>query len=476
MEANTRTEFMKELKKIVQSLGKGEVLHAKRVKLFATILVNKIIETKLLPNIDEVKEELQFIPEAAYYHDIGKTKILKEYRTVADIRTDAGKEVYQTHVDEGFSIIDSSIDVFSLEGKFAEEVGIITSAILEHHERYDGKGFPNGLIGEEISLAGRITAVVDQLDNYLTTTKDKEKISLDLAIDRIQSHKNTRFDPILVNALVFAKDDIEDKLFLLENGSLKDVQLLEEKSKPIELMFRPIYDTLTRRIISFDVALLLYDKSYGNITKPIYVPVSEKYDLIKDLTDFELKEIGKSYLNLLRKGVVFEKLYVAISTKYLSKKYAADQIMKILDDYQVNPAKITLMIQESLVAGLRIQVIENVEILRQRGFNIALYNFGSDYSTLSKLSDIKATEVILSSDFTYQVQSSNVIREVVRSITGLAKSLSMTVVASGIETKNQETIMTELGVRYMEGNFYGDFRKERYIRGDSIFKVGDENE
>ena len=134
------------------------------------------------------------------------------------------------------------------------------------------------------------------------------------------------------------------------------------------------------------------------------------------------------------------------------------------------------MIQESLVAGLRIQVIENVDILRQRGFNIALYNFGSDYSTLSKLSDIKATEVVLSSDFTYQVQSSNVVREVVRSITGLAKSLGMTVLASGIETKNQETIMTELGVRYMEGNFYGDFRKERHIRGDSIYKVGEENE
>ena len=468
-----RNEFIKELKKIVQSLGKAEVLHAKKVKLFSQILVNKIIEAKLFPNIDEIKGELQLIPEATYYHDIGKSKILKEYRINADIRTDAGKEVYRTHVDEGFALVDSMIDMFSLEGKFAEEVGVITSSILEHHERYDGKGFPNGLIGEEISLAGRITAVADQLDNYLTTTKDKEKISLDLAIDRIQTHKSTRFDPIVVNALVFAKDDIEDKLFLLENGSLSEIQTLEEKSKPIELFFRPIYDTLTRRVISYEVALQLHDKSYGNITKPVYLPVSEKYDLIKDLTDFEMKEIGKAYSSLLKKGVIFEKLYVSISTKYLSKKYAADQLMKILDDYQVNPAKICLMIQESLVAGLRIQVIENVELLRTRGFNIALYNFGSDYSTLSKLSDLKASEVVLSSDFTYQIASSNVIREVVRSITGLAKSLGMTVVASGIQTKNEETIMTELGVRYMEGAFYGEYRKERYIRSDSIFKVGE---
>ena len=75
MEDNERKEFYKELKKAVQSLGKKEVLHAKKVKLFSSILVHKIIDSKLYPNIDEIKEELLMIPDAAYFHDIGKTKI-----------------------------------------------------------------------------------------------------------------------------------------------------------------------------------------------------------------------------------------------------------------------------------------------------------------------------------------------------------------------------------------------------------------
>ena len=428
---------------------------------------------KLIPDAEKAQKTLAMIPEASYFHDIGKVRIPEEYRILADIRTDAGKDVYRTHVDEGFKLFDETVDLSALPKDAAEFMSLILNCVLEHHERYDGKGFPNGLSGEEIDLAARITAVSDQLDNYLTTTRDKEKISLELAIDKLQTHKNSRFDPNIVNACVFAKPEIEDKLFLLEHGSLTEVQNNTEGKRPMELVFRPVFDTLTRQISQYEAVLRLYDKTYGTIYPAVFVPVAEKNDLIKEITEWSFKELGKSYRNFIKRKVAFEKIYIQVSSKYLSKKYSADSLLKILDDFQVNPTKIAVELSESIIAGLKIQVLDSVNALRRRGVSVTLYNFGSEYSSLSKLSDFETNSLILSKDYTDQIVDSIKEREVVRAIVGLAKSLQMEVLVDGVQTKSEEQVMKELGIRNMMGDFYGTYKADRYIRGDSVLKVGE---
>ncbi|MCR5741390.1 MAG: EAL domain-containing protein [Gammaproteobacteria bacterium] len=475
MAQNIKTQYLNELKKIISEMGKEQILHAKKVRLFSRVIVDKIIEAQLFPNVADIKTTLNYIPNAAYFHDIGKSMIDKEYWYKSDVRTDIANTIYESHVNKGFEAFDQKVDFLELSGTAVDEMSQIISAILEHHERYDGRGFPNGLTGKEISLAGRIVAVADALDNYLTSTKDKDLISLDLAIDKIQMHKNSRFDPTIVDALVLGKEDIEDKLYLLENNSLTEIQTIEDKNRPMELMYRAIFNTLTRQTYSYEATLKLYDKSYGTIFKAVYEPIAEKYDLVKDLTDYEFKELSKNYLNLIRRGVSFEKIYISVSTKYLSKKYAADTIINILEQNSVNPTKIVIELSESLIAGLRIRVLENVEILRRRGIGVALSDFGSDYSSLSKLADLNITEIFLSSEFASQAVQNQVIREVIRSIVSMAKNLKLTIVACGIETKAQEQAMKELGVRLMTGSFYGNFKKEQYIRADSRLKAGSGN-
>ena len=471
--ANLKAQYIAELKKIINDMGKEQVLHAKKVKLFCDVIVNKIIEAKLFDNVDKIKETLLSIPNAAYFHDIGKSQISQEYYFEPDLRTEVAKAIYRSHVSKGFDVFDGTVDLLELNGKAVEEMSQIISAILEHHERFDGRGFPNGLKGKEISLAGRITAVADQLDNYLTSTKEKEAMSLDLAIDRIQMHKGSRFDPLIVDALVFGREDIEDKLYLLENDSLTDIQMDEDsKNRPMELMYRPIFNTFTRQIYSYKVSLRLYDKQYGTIYKPVYGPVAEKYDLIKEITEYEFTELAKNYLKLITRGVVFEKLYVEVSTKYLSKKYAAETLMHILDTYSVNPTKIVIEISESMIAGLRIRVLENIDTLRRRGIGIAIYDFGSEYSTLSKLADLNATEMVLSQDFTSQSVDNREMREIIKSLVTLTNTLKMSICATGVNTKAEEQALKELGIRMMSGSFYGNYKKERYLRADAKLKVG----
>ncbi len=109
-------------------------------------------------------------------------------------------------------------------------------------------------------------------------------------------------------------------------------------------------------------------------------------------------------------------------------------------------------------------MIESIDILRSRGISVALYNFGSEYSSLSKLEDLNINSIILSKDFTDQIVDSVKSREVVKAIVSLAKNLHYDIVTDGVESKSEEQIMKEIGVRDMLGNFYGNLKKERYLR------------
>jgi HD-GYP domain-containing protein (c-di-GMP phosphodiesterase class II) len=76
--------------------------------------------------------------------------------------------------------------------------------MLEHHEKYDGTGYPHGLAGNEISLMGRIIAVADTFDAMTTHRPYQKAMDGDFVVDKIIAWKNERFDPDIVDAFVRA--------------------------------------------------------------------------------------------------------------------------------------------------------------------------------------------------------------------------------------------------------------------------------
>ena len=79
--------------------------------------------------------------------------------------------------------------------------------ILHHHERWDGRGYPHGLRGDEIPLAGRILSVVDSFDAITTTRPYRGKRSATAAIRELQACAGTQFDQEIVEAFIDAMED-----------------------------------------------------------------------------------------------------------------------------------------------------------------------------------------------------------------------------------------------------------------------------
>ncbi|KJZ00707.1 MULTISPECIES: response regulator [Pseudoalteromonas] len=136
---------------------------------------------------------------AAPMHDIGKIGIpdnilLKPGR----LDQDEYRQM-QTHASIGADI---------LAGSSSALIQLAHRLALEHHERFDGNGYPNGLQGEEISIEGRICAIADVFDALTSKRPYKEPWPIDKAVQLLQEEKGKHFDPELVDIFMACLDDI----------------------------------------------------------------------------------------------------------------------------------------------------------------------------------------------------------------------------------------------------------------------------
>lgn len=133
-------------------------------------------------------EEVDQVRLAGWLHDIGKLAIPNEILRKPGALNRQECQTIKNHVLHGLNLLRS----------FAVHDRIIT-AIAEHHERYDGKGYPAGRGREEISLAGRILAIVDAYSAMtIKRVYRRNQLSPMAALQKIENEKGRQFDPILV--------------------------------------------------------------------------------------------------------------------------------------------------------------------------------------------------------------------------------------------------------------------------------------
>lgn len=129
----------------------------------------------------------------AYFHDIGKRVIPIEILNKPGKLTTEEWEIMKTHTTMGAEMMRDH-DV-----KWLKNAAFI---VEQHHERYDGKGYPNGLKGEEISLEASIVSVVDSFDAMTTDRVYKQALSITQAVEELERGKGSQFNPVVVDAFI----------------------------------------------------------------------------------------------------------------------------------------------------------------------------------------------------------------------------------------------------------------------------------
>lgn len=152
--------------------------HSRRVALYTTTMARMM-------GVDG--DVLAQISRGALLHDIGKIGIPDAIMLKPGKLTEEEWEVMRTHPKLGYSLL-SGID-FLDEGK---------RIVLEHHERFDGAGYPHRLKGEEVFVGARIFSIADTFDAMTSDRPYRKALPYEVAYEEVCKHSGTQFDPAIV--------------------------------------------------------------------------------------------------------------------------------------------------------------------------------------------------------------------------------------------------------------------------------------
>ncbi len=147
------------------------------------------------------EDEVRAIELAAPLHDMGKIAIPDSVLMKAGPLTEEETEVMRRHPKIGHQLLSGS------QNRFIQTGAVIA---LRHHERYDGSGYPDGLIGDEIPLEARIVAVADVFDALISPRPYKKAWDKDAALAYLYAQRGRLFDPNCVDALIRGRERLDD--------------------------------------------------------------------------------------------------------------------------------------------------------------------------------------------------------------------------------------------------------------------------
>lgn len=158
----------------------------------------ELIGNKFELNVEDMKE----LQKAALLHDIGYATLDESILLKEGSLTDSDRNEVKRHAEAGYQILRS-----------VNKMAKVSEYVLAHHERWDGKGYPRGLKGEEIPLQSRIISVADVYNSMVSNRPFRKALSENEAIEEIKNNEGTQFDPKVVKAFLQVYEELNSKNF-----------------------------------------------------------------------------------------------------------------------------------------------------------------------------------------------------------------------------------------------------------------------
>jgi putative two-component system response regulator len=198
------SEILRRLSMAVEWRDDDTGQHIDRVSRFSALLARR---AGLDPQLWEP------IRLASPLHDAGKVAIPDAVLLKPGKLTDAERAVMETHARRGYDL---------LRGSHSATLELAAKIAWTHHEKYDGSGYPRGLVGDDIPVEGRIVAVVDVFDALTSDRVYRDAFSVEQALDMMSAGRGTHFDPWLFDAFLASHDEMKHGGPLAPSNAGKD--------------------------------------------------------------------------------------------------------------------------------------------------------------------------------------------------------------------------------------------------------------
>lgn len=246
---------------------------------------------------------------------------------------------------------------------------------------------------------------------------------------------------------------------LQESRTLEHDMALALVNKEFVVYYQPIVDSFSGEIYSYEALIRWIHPLKGLLSPDSFISVAEKTGMIN--------EMGKSVLEMACREAaswaIPAKISVNVSPVQLSSKAFAGIVLSILNETGLPAERLELEVTESSLFTESNTPMNTLNRLRALGVKISIDDFGTGYSSLSRLSRLAFDKIKIDKSFVHSISTHEDALNIIRLITGMAKSLNMKAVAEGVETQEQLESLQVLGCDFIQGYLFG--KPQPYIDG-----------
>jgi diguanylate cyclase (GGDEF)-like protein/PAS domain S-box-containing protein len=226
------------------------------------------------------------------------------------------------------------------------------------------------------------------------------------------------------------------------------------ENNELSINYQPQYDTKNNEIFGFESLLRLNSKELGFISPLEFIPVAEECGYITQLGQWVIEESCKQSVKWLDEGYKFKSISVNISSVDLQQANFLENIKKIINKTSIKPEILELEITETVLMESLDSSISILKKLMDMGIRIALDDFGTGYSSLSYLRKIPINTLKIDRSFIDNITSNQKEESIINNIIQMAHGMELKVVAEGVETKEQLSVLKERDCDYIQGYYF----------------------
>jgi EAL domain-containing protein (putative c-di-GMP-specific phosphodiesterase class I)/FixJ family two-component response regulator len=222
----------------------------------------------------------------------------------------------------------------------------------------------------------------------------------------------------------------------------------------LELAYQPEVDLRTGHIVSVEALLRWNSRQFGRVMPSEFIPLAERSDLILSIGQWVLREACRQAAAWRGAGLAAPRIAINLSSRQLAQPGVAAQIQGIVLECGADPSWLGLEITESLLIEDTEHAAAVLRQLKAIGFQLLLDDFGTGYSSLSCLQDMPIDVVKIDRKLVPDVTAAPEEVSVTRAIITMAHSLQMLVLAEGVETEGQLSLLSTHGCDLIQGYFF----------------------
>ncbi len=264
----------------------------------------------------------------------------------------------------------------------------------------------------------------------------------DIALYRAKEHGRNRFE--LFDA------SMRDQA--TERGLLEADLRQALADDDLYLVYQPQFDMASGHSIGLEALARWNHPRHGDISPALFIPLAEECGLINDVGAWAVQQACQDLIGWRAGGISVSRIAVNVSPRQLNDELF-EQVSQSLQDANLDPSYLELELTETALIRDRQPAARAISRLRALGVGLALDDFGTGYSSLSHLRRYPIQRVKVDRTFVRDLASDPADMAVVRAVVGLSHGLGMRVVAEGIESNEQLTILRKMGCDEGQGFF-----------------------